>query len=76
MHPGAQEILCVQEGSLTVEVEGQGTTAIKAGEAYVVPADIPHIARNENASTSAKALVIHSRSAKDKPLVVPVKKAA
>ena len=75
MHPGAQEILYVQEGGLTIEVEGQGSTAIKAGEAAIIPADIPHLARNENTSVIAKALVVHSRSAKDKPLVVPVKKA-
>jgi hypothetical protein len=33
-----------------------------------------HLARNESASTTAKALVVHSRAAKDKPLIVVVKK--
>ena len=31
-------------------------------------------ARNESASTTARALVVHSRAAKDKPLIVVVKK--
>ena len=38
---------------------------------YVFPADAAHLARNEG-SVAAKALVVHSRSAKDKPLVVVV----
>jgi quercetin dioxygenase-like cupin family protein len=75
MHPGAQEVLYVQEGSLMVEVEGKGTTAIKAGECYLIPAEVPHRARNESATVSAKSVVIYSRSDKDKPLLVPVKKA-
>ena len=29
MHPGAQEILFVIDGNVTVEIEGQGTTALK-----------------------------------------------
>jgi hypothetical protein len=33
-----------------------------------------HLARNENTSASVKALVGHSRAAKDKPLIVAVKK--
>jgi quercetin dioxygenase-like cupin family protein len=73
MHPGAQEILHVMEGNLVVEMEGMGPAPIKTGEAFVFPADVPHLARNEG-SAVAKAVVIHSRSAKDKPLVVAVKK--
>jgi quercetin dioxygenase-like cupin family protein len=73
MHPGAQEILYAMEGALIVEVQGQAATTIKAGEAAVIPADIPHLARNESTSAAAKALVVHSRSDKAKPLVVAVK---
>jgi len=73
MHPGAQEILHVTEGNLVVEMEGAGPARLKAGESYIFPADTPHLARNESGA-SAKALVVHSRSAKDKPLVVIVKK--
>jgi quercetin dioxygenase-like cupin family protein len=75
MHPGAQEILYALEGNLVVEIQGQGTRTVKAGECSIIPADIPHLARNESTSQTAKALVVHSRSDKDKPLVVPVQRA-
>jgi len=74
MHPGAQELLHVIEGNLTVEVEGGGTTLLKTGEAGIIAADLVHLARNENSSINVKALVVHSRAAKDKPLIVVVKK--
>jgi quercetin dioxygenase-like cupin family protein len=74
MHPGAQELLYVMEGSLTVDVDGRATQVIRMGEIGAIPAEFVHLARNESSSASAKALVIHSRSAKDKPLMVVVKK--
>src|SRR5260370_4319133 len=74
MHPGAQELLYVIEGNLTVEIEGGGTTLLKTGEAGTIAADLVHLARNENTSVSVKALVVHSRAVKDKPLIVVVKK--
>jgi quercetin dioxygenase-like cupin family protein len=74
MHPGAQELLYVMEGHLTIEIEGQGTKVIKMGEIGTIPADLVHLARNESTSASAKALVTHSRSAKDNPLVIVIKK--
>jgi len=73
VHPGAQELLHVIEGSLIVEVEGKGSNLLKAGEAGIIPAELVHLARNDSASTG-KALVVHSRAAKDKPLIVVVKK--
>lgn|ERR1700704_3012077 len=74
MHPGAQEMLYVMEGGLTIEVEGRGTKVIATGEIGTVPAELVHLARNESGSASARALVIHSRSAKDKPLMIVVRK--
>jgi len=74
MHPGAQELLHVIEGNLIVEIEGGGTTLLKTGEAGIIAADLVHLARNENTAVSVKALVVHSRAAKDKPLIVVVKK--
>ena len=74
MHPGAQELLHVIEGDLTVEIEGKGSTLLKAGEAGIIPAELVHLARNESASANGRALVVHSRAAKDKPLIVVVKK--
>ena len=66
MHPGAQELLHV--------IEGKGSTLLKTGEAGIIPAELVHLARNESASANGKALVVHSRAAKDKPLIVVVKK--
>ena len=74
MHPGAQELLQVIEGNLTVEIDGRGTTLLKAGEAGIIPAELVHLARNESASATARAFVVHSRAAKEKPLMVVVKK--
>jgi len=70
LHPGAQELLHVIEGSLVVEIEGKGNTLLNAGEAGIIPADIVHLARNESTGATGKALVVHSRAAKDKPLIV------
>ena len=74
MHPGAQELLHVIEGSVIVEIEGKGSTLLKAGEAAIISAELVHLARNESTSANGKALVVHSRAAKDKPLIVVIKK--
>jgi quercetin dioxygenase-like cupin family protein len=74
MHPSAQEMLYALDGNLVVEVDGRGTTGVKLGESYVIPGDIAHLARNDSASASAKALVVHSRGEKGKPFVVAVKR--
>src|SRR5262249_27693903 len=74
MHPGAQELLHVIEGSLLVEIDGRDSTLLKAGEAGIIPADLVHLARNDSATATGKALVVHSRAAKEKPLIVVVKK--
>jgi len=75
MHPGAQELLFAIEGNVTVEIEGQGATALKAGEIVLIPAEVPHLARNDG-SGEARALVTHSRADKEKPFVVAVKRGA
>src|SRR5215468_1084321 len=62
IHPGAQELLHVIEGNVTVEIEGQGATLLKTGEAGIVPAELVHLARNDSANMIAKALVVHSRA--------------
>lgn len=74
MHPGAQELLFVTEGTLMLEVDGQGMQVLKSGEGGIVPADVAHLVRNESASAAARGLVVFSRSAKDKPLLVVVKR--
>jgi quercetin dioxygenase-like cupin family protein len=72
LHPGAQELLFVTEGKLTLEVDGQGTRVIDSGDGGFIAADVAHSVRNDNTSVNAKALVVFSRSAKDKPLLVLV----
>ena len=74
MHPGAQELLFVYDGELTLEVEGQGSKVIKAGEVGLIPAEIPHLAKNESTTVAARAVVTHSRADKGKPLTVVVKR--
>lgn len=74
MHPSAQEALYALEGNFTVEVHGRGLSGMKLGEAFIIPADVPHLARNDSTQTAAKALAVHSRSAKDKPFVIPVQR--
>lgn len=74
MHPSAQETLYALEGNFTVEVEGRGLAGMKLGEAFIIPADVPHLARNDSTQSPAKALAVHSRGVKDKPFVVPVKR--
>jgi len=72
MHPGAQELLFVSDGRLTLEVDGRETRVINAGEAGIIPADTAHQVKNDSSNLSAKGLVVFSRSAKDKPLLVRV----
>lgn len=76
MHPGAQEIIFVLDGTLAVEIEGQGMKEVKAGEIILIPAEIPHLARNDSANTMAKALVAFSRADKDKPFLVALRRPA
>jgi quercetin dioxygenase-like cupin family protein len=73
LHPGAQEILYVLEGNVTVELEGQRAKMINTGEIALTPADVPHSVRNNATSMAAKVLVIHSRADKQKPLLTVVK---
>jgi hypothetical protein len=53
---------------------GTVQTVAQPGEAAIIAADLVHLARNENTGATGKALVVHSRAAKDKPLMVVVKK--
>jgi quercetin dioxygenase-like cupin family protein len=74
MHPGAQELFFVSDGRVTLEVEGREPRVINAGEAGIIPADTAHLVRNESTSLGAKGLVVFSRGAKDKPLLVVLKR--
>src|SRR5215471_5326622 len=74
MHPGAQEIVFVLDGALIVEVEGEAPKQVDAGAVALIPAEIPHLVRNEGAQAPAKALVTHSRADKEKAFVVNLKR--
>jgi quercetin dioxygenase-like cupin family protein len=73
-HPGAQEVLYALEGNLTLEIDGERPQLVRSGGVGVVAADVPHTARNESTGVSVKALVVHSRSDKDKPLRIDGKR--
>jgi quercetin dioxygenase-like cupin family protein len=73
MHPGAQEIIFVLDGAVTVEIEGHAAQEIKAGAIVLIPAEVPHLARNAGVAP-ARALVTHSRADKDSPFLVLLKK--
>jgi quercetin dioxygenase-like cupin family protein len=44
-HPG-EEVTVMTEGTLVLEIAGQAPRTYKAGEAFIVPAGVPHDARN------------------------------
>ena len=73
MHPGAQEIIFVIEGSLAVEIDGQEAKQINAGGIVLIPAETAHLARNDSAAM-ARALVVHSRADKDKAFLIELKR--
>jgi quercetin dioxygenase-like cupin family protein len=74
MHPGAQEIIFIVDGTLVVEVEGEGLTEVTSGTTALIPAETPHLVRNDSTQTTARALVIHSRADKEKPFLIVLKK--
>ena len=76
MHPLAQEIIFILDGKLLVEVEGEGSREVTSGAAALIPAETPHLVRNDSAQATARALVIHSRADKEKPFLVVLKKPA
>ena len=73
MHPGAQEIVFVFDGALIVEVDGEAPRQVDAGAVALIPAEIPHLVRNQGAQALARALVTHSRSDKEKPFAITLK---
>src|SRR3990172_10806638 len=50
IHPGAHEFDYELEGTLTLEIAGEGKRALKAGEAAYVPPNAVHRGLNESAT--------------------------
>lgn len=65
-----EEIGYVQEGTLTIEIDGV-TKTVKAGEAFIIPNGKPHNATNTG--TGKASIVVTYIVEKGKPLATPVK---
>ena len=70
----AQELFHVIEGSLVVEIEGGKPTLLKTGEAAIIAVILFISPAMRIPAQLERPLVVHSRAAKDKPLMVVVKK--
>jgi len=69
-HPG-EEISVVLEGSLLLEIDGQPSRTVKAGEAFFIPAGVIHAGKNPG---SGKGVVLATYVVeKGKPVATPVK---
>jgi quercetin dioxygenase-like cupin family protein len=68
MHPG-EEFVYVLDGTGTFDLAGQPTITLKPGDAFVIPANTPHVAKN----TGAVPLKLLSTYiiATGKPLAIP-----
>lgn len=60
----------VAQGDTTLEIEGQGTRTLKAGDSYAIPAGRVHNARNDGKSP-ARVIATYIVD-KDKPLATAV----
>jgi quercetin dioxygenase-like cupin family protein len=68
-HPG-EEISFVQEGTITLEVEGAPAKTLKAGDAFFIPAGKVH---NATAASGRAVVIANYIVEKGKPLTAPVK---
>jgi quercetin dioxygenase-like cupin family protein len=67
-HPG-DEISYITEGAATLQVAGQPTRQVSAGEGFVIPAGVVHNAKNDG-TTPAKLVGVYVVE-KGKPLATP-----
>ncbi len=70
MHPG-DEIALVTEGSVTLELEGEGPHTFRAGETFHPRPMTPHVARNASATAPAR-LIVSSITEAGKPSTILV----
>jgi quercetin dioxygenase-like cupin family protein len=69
------EIVYVEEGSVTVEIQGKPAVTLKPGEAFTTAAGEVHNVKNASASAPAKALAFYvaKKGARLEDLSVPAK---
>jgi quercetin dioxygenase-like cupin family protein len=69
------EIVYIQEGSVTLEVQGKPTVSVKAGEAFTTSAGEVHNVKNASQSAPVKALAFYvaKKGARLEDLAVPAK---
>jgi quercetin dioxygenase-like cupin family protein len=69
------EIVYVESGSVTVEVQGKAAKTVKAGEAFSTTAGEVHNVKNASSSEAAKALAFYvaKKGAKVEELSTPAK---
>src|ERR1022692_1303071 len=72
---GGNEIVYIQEGSVTLEVEGKPPVTLKAGEAFTTSAGEVHNVKNasKNAPVKALAFYVAKKGARLEDLSVPAK---
>lgn len=69
------EIVYIEEGSVTLEVQGKPAATLKAGEAFTTAAGEVHNVKNASSSAPAKALAFYvaKKGARLEDLAVPAK---
>ena len=72
---GGNEIVYIQEGSVTLEVEGKPPVTLKAGEAFTTSAGEVHNVKNASKTAPVKALAFYvaKKGARMEDLAVPAK---
>jgi quercetin dioxygenase-like cupin family protein len=72
---GGNEIVYIQEGSVTLEVQGKPAVNLKAGEAFTTSAGEVHNVKNASQSAPVKALAFYvaKKGAGLEDLAVPAK---
>ena len=72
IHPDAHEIAYILEGALTLEIEGQGSRVLRAGDASHVGPNVVH--RGSTDPAQGTRLVAVRLKPKDKPLVTLIQR--
>jgi quercetin dioxygenase-like cupin family protein len=66
-HPGVESAY-VLDGAVELSVDGQGARSVRPGDAFVIPRETPHAAKNGPAATTLAATYVVE---KGKPLASP-----